>query len=197
MVSNIEVTPLLARAFHFTPGERINFNHAGDAEKKRISWEVKVNPYNETFLECSNSGAIAYFEEDENQFHFTYYEGTRDCLLYYFFLGCYKIQSGYYQDLELHDSYPLSLVYPKPIRWIYDFISPFSQVAKARYKIHYSEIDDYISPGKIVLHSSLQNTLGRRNLNSMKFRIEISEEGIDTFSIQIKDNITELERCTD
>ena len=146
-------------------------------------------------MECSRSGAIAYFEQDDNQFYFTYFEGKKNCLLYYFFLGCYKLQEGYYQDLELKDRYPLSLVFPKSILWFHDFISPFFRLVRSEYILRYTTIDDYISPSKIRLESGMQNLIGKRKLNSMNFSIDITTSGIEKLKIQEKETNIEMERC--
>lgn len=196
-VSNIEVNELLKKAFHFTPGEILKFNVSGYKDVEKVQWEVKVDPYNESYMECNRSGAIAYFEQDENQFRFTYFEGKKNCLLYYFFLGCYKVQEGYYQDLVLEDNYPLSLVFPKSILWFHDFISPFIRLAHADYKMKYVSIDDYMSPTKIELESGLSNNFMNKKVNSMLFKTEISSAGISKFVFDLKGKQTELERCED
>lgn len=194
-VSNIEVNELLLQAFRFTPGEVLKFKVEGFKNVDEVVWEVKVNPYNETYIECYRSGAIAYFDQDEHQFHFTYFEGRKNCLLYYFFLGAYNVQEGYYQDLVLEDHYPLSLVFPKPILWFHDFISPFTRIASSDYRMKYVQIDDYMSPSEIRLESSLKNRLGKKELNEMHFATKINRAGIAHFSIIDKDKKIELQRC--
>jgi len=194
-VSNIEVNELLHKAFQFTPGEILKFKVKGFKYAKEVSWEVKVSPFNETYMECSISGAIAYFEQDENQFQFTYFEGKKRCLLYYFFQGCYKVQEGYYQDLEMSDSFPLSLSFPKSLLWFHDFISPFVRIAKADYKLKYSSIDDYMSTSEIKLESSASNRLGKHVLNSMNFRTVIKPSGLCSFTVMKGDEQIEMERC--
>ncbi len=194
-VSNIEVNDLLVQAFSFTPGEVLSFNVEGFKNIDQVKWEVKVNSFNETYIECDRSGAIAYFDQDENQFHFTYFEGRKDCLLYYFFLGSYKVQEGFYQDLVLEDHYPLSLDFPKPILWFHDFISPFIRIASSEYRMKYTHIDDYISPTEIKLESTMNNRLGKKKLNEKQFVTKINRMGIAHFSIQYNDHNIEMQRC--
>jgi urea transporter len=196
-VSNIEVNDLLKKAFQFTPGEILKFNVSGFRNIEDVQWEVRVNPYNETYMECSRSGAIAYFDQDENQFRFTYFEGAKNCLLFYFFVACYNVKEGYYQNLVLKDQYPLSLVFPKGILWFHDFISPFFRLAKAEYEMKYESIDDHVSPSRIGLESSMRNSLTGRELNNIKFYTTISNKGIDTLIIDKKGEEIKLERCAD
>src|SRR6056297_64143 len=193
-VSNIEVNDLLKKAFNLTPGEILKFKVTGFRDIEEVQWEVKVNPHNETYLSCSRSGSIAYFDRDENQFRFTYFEGGKNCLLYYFFVSCYNVQEGFYQDLVLKDNYPLSLVYPKTILWFHDFISPFVRLAKAEYEMEYVSIDDHISPSEIRLDSSLRNLFLKKELNTMKFQTTINKRGIQSLVVEHKGAITTLER---
>ncbi|HKK63853.1 MAG TPA: urea transporter [Bacteroidales bacterium] len=193
-ISNVEVNQLLSKAFHFTPGEILKFEVTGFKDIKEVSWEVKVNPFNETYLECSRSGAIAYFQEDENQIQFSHFEGKKDCLLYYFYLAAFKVQKGYYQNLRLKDSYPLSLVFPSGIRWFHDFISPFVRFATSSYMLCYNSIDDYMDPGEISLSSRLNNRIFNISLNEMQFELSIKKNGVDEIKIYNNDQILELKR---
>lgn len=197
LVSNIEVNELLKNAFHFTPGEILKFTVKGFHEIENVQWEAKVTPYNQAYLECNRSGAIAYFDQDDNQFHFTYFEGSKKCLLYYFFLGCYKVQEGFYQDLVLDDTYPLSLAYPKMILWFHDFISPFIRLASTEFKMKYVHIDDHISPQEIKLESVMKNRFIKRDLNNMKFNTTIKSRGIQYFVVELDNHLIELERCAE
>ncbi len=193
-VSNIEANELLSKAYKFTPGEILKFSVEGFKDIDSVSWEVKVNQYNETYFQCSRSKSTAYFESDDHQFYFTYFEGPKDCLLYYFFLGSYKIQEGYYQDLELKDKYPLYLVYPKAIRWLHDFVSPFFLLIKSEYTLQYAHIDDYMSPGEITLKSSLTNYFNKRIINKKEFNISLDKEGIKEFTSEYSDEKIILKR---
>ncbi len=196
-VSNIEANELLSKAYKFTPGEILKFDVEGYKDIDSVSWEVKVNPYNESYLQCSRTNSIAYFENDDHQFYFTYFEGSKNCLLYYFFLGSYKIQEGFYQDLVLKDKYPLYLVYPKMIRWLHDFISPFILLIKSEYSVQYSSIDDYMSPEKIILNSSLKNYFNKRVLNKKDFCISLDRAGIKEFTTEFSDEKIVLTRCVE
>lgn len=193
-VSNIEANELLSRAYKFIPGQVLKFKVEGFKNIDTVCWEVKVSPYNETYFQCSRSKSIAYFESDDHQFYFTYFEGSKNCLLYYFFLGSYKVQEGFYQDLEMKDKYPLYLVFPKMIRWLHDFISPFFLLIKSEYTMQYADIDDYMSPGKITLRSSLRNYFSKKMINKKEFCISLDREGIKEFTSEFKDEKIILKR---
>ncbi|MBE0649793.1 MAG: urea transporter [Bacteroidales bacterium] len=187
MVSNIEVSDLLVSAFNFIPGQIIEFK---TEESSEISWEVKVNEYNQSYLQCEHTEAKAFFENDDNLFYFTYFEGNKKSELFYFFQAIFKLEKGFYQDLEITDQYPLHLTFPKAILWLHDFISPFLLLIHSKYSIQYEEIDDEISPSQIELISHLSNYFLKKKINGKDFRITIDDSGIA--AINITDNNRKL-----
>lgn len=179
-VSNIETSELLVSALNFIPGQILEFKTGDGAE---IRWEVKVNEYNQSYLQCQKTGAKAYFENDQNLFYFTYYEGDKKSELFYIFQALFKLQKGYYQNLEILDQYPLYLTYPKSILWFHDFISPFLLLIRSKYSVQYTNIDDEISPSEIRITSGLTNYFLRKKINEKDFQITIDSLGIASIDI--------------
>jgi urea transporter len=194
-VSNIEANELLANAFNFIPGQRVAFAVERGSGEEKFTWEVKVNPYNETYIYCEESGAMAYFERDDRQFYFTSFQGRKDCYLFYFYLSCFKVEEGFYQDLILNDRYPLHLVFPRIPLWFHDFISPFFQPASSNFTLKYADIDDYMAPEKIRLESTMENYLGSRRLKQTDFNVIIDTKGIQQITVQLKNETITMSRC--
>ncbi|MBN2615140.1 MAG: urea transporter [Bacteroidales bacterium] len=180
LVSNIETSDLLVSALSFIPGQILEFKTEADSI---VTWEVKVNEYNQSYLQCKNTDAKAYFENDQNLFYFTYYEGKKKSELFYFFQALFKLQKGYYQNLEITDQYPLYLTYPKAILWFHDFISPFLLLIRSQYSVQYKKIDDAITPSQIQLTSGLTNYFLKKKINEKSFRITIDRDGISDINI--------------
>jgi urea transporter len=191
LISNIETADLLVSALSFIPGQRLEFH---TQEGTEIRWEVQANEYNQSYLQCENTGAKAYFENDNNLFYFTYFEGNRKSELFYFFQALFKLQKGFYQDLEITDQYPLYLTFPKSILWFHDFISPFLLMISSKYAIRYEKIDDTISPSQIQLTSNLSNYFLKKKLNTKIFRISIDASGITAIEITDKSRKINLVR---
>ncbi|MDP2422721.1 MAG: urea transporter, partial [Bacteroidales bacterium] len=96
-VANVVKTDSLYKAFNFVPGQTISFEVTHDDNlKKKVDWEVKSDMNNYTYLECTTTESRAYFWNDGNLFYFTHFAGNKNSLLYYFYLGAYKIVLGYY-----------------------------------------------------------------------------------------------------
>ncbi len=183
LVSNIETSDLLVSALNFVPGQILEFKSGEDTD---INWEVKVNEFNQSYLQCSRTKAKAFFENDKNLFYFTYFEGNKKSELFYFFQALFKLQKGFYQDLEVVDRYPLYLTFPKIILWFHDFISPFLLMVQSKYLVQYKRIDDEISPSLIELSSEMSNYFLNRKINGRSFQITIDNSGIA--AIDITDN---------
>ena len=182
LVSNVEASPLIVSALNFIPGQIIEFEATKDSVIKNLSWEVKVNEYNESYFSCSQTGSKAYFENDQNLFYFTYFEGDKKSDLFTFFRALFKIQKGYYQDMQVVDHFPLYLTYPGKILWFYDFISPFVTFIRSEFTISCKEIDDTMSPSKITLASENVNYFFRKRLDSRRYEIELSAGKISSVS---------------
>jgi hypothetical protein len=146
--------------------------------EKEAGWEVNTDPYNNSFIRCHESGAMAYFTNDGNLMYFTHFTGDKNCILYYFFLAAFQIQQGYYQDLTIRDSYPLNLIYKQPLLGLQDFVAPFWKFLRSDFTCTYDWIDSDMAPSEIRLSSSAVNKLGGKTLQEFHFSLLINEHGI-------------------
>ncbi len=193
-VSNIEVNNLLADALDFIPGQILKFTVVEADQQIEAQWEVRVNELNQSYFYCAQTGAMAYFESDKTIFYFTYFEGNKKSYLYQLFLSLLRVQKGYYQDLIVHDQFPLYLTFPRTILWFHDFISPFVQLAKSKYTIACRQVDDTLSPSLIVLEAAMNNYFMNRLLETKKFKIEIDARGIKTMQVLSKQGAIHFKR---
>ncbi len=196
LVSNIEKNDLLHNAFHFIPGKRYHFDVSMNGEKRESSWEVNTDPYNNAYIRCFQTGAMAYFINDGNLMYFTHYSGDKKCLLYYFFLSAFQVQQGFYQDLHISDRYPLNLIYKQPLLGLQDLVAPFWIFLRSEFQCHYQWIDNEMSPTEIRLHSSAKNSIGRTTLRNLDCTLLVGEKGIQKLTVETKG--LQLEAvCTD
>jgi urea transporter/murein DD-endopeptidase MepM/ murein hydrolase activator NlpD len=195
LVSNVEANPLLAKAFNFIPGQKLQFRVQGHPAIEEVTWEIHVNPQNQPYIYCPLSDTVAYFESDGSLFYFSRYYGKKQGLLYQFFLGAYKIQKGFYKGLDITDYYPLHQCFPKRWLWVQDFISPFYIYARSRFRLVYKSLDDTFGAEKITLLSAAENIAGKKLLNRKEFEIEIGSCGINVFRIKSHSDTIILTRC--
>jgi urea transporter len=178
LVSNIDRNDLLYNAFHFIPGKRYHFDVVLNGEQKQSHWEVDTDPYNNAFIKCHQSGAMAYFVNDGQLMYFTHYTGDKRCLLYYFFMASFQVQLGFYQDLEISDRYPLNLIFRQPVLGLQDLAAPFWKFLRSEYSCRYDWIDNDMAPSEIRLISSARNLLAGKVLARFDFTLLINEQGI-------------------
>ncbi len=196
LVSNIESSKLLQNAFHFIPGKRYHFEVLKNGEARESTWEVYTDPYNNAYIKCHQSGAMAYFINDGNLMFFTHYSGDKSCLLYYFFMAAFQVQQGFYQDLSITDKYPLNLIYSQPLLGLQDVLAPFWTFLRSDYQMSYEWIDSDMSPSEIRLHSSARNSMGGRELRNFNFTILINEKGIHKLTVDSR-NLQMEAICTE
>lgn len=176
IVSNISKTDCLYKAFNFVPGQTIRFTMTrDDGAEEVIDWEVKSDMYNYTYLECMSTQSKAYFQNDGNLFAFTHFEGKKDSLLYHFYLATYKVALGFYEQLEVHDSFPLTAFKTGLIRLLQDFAAPFYTFMKGSFIINYVEFEDDMNTGTVNLNSTARLTSGSRQLFDSKYSLTIKD----------------------
>ena len=178
------------------PTRTLSFEVNDGVSSKIISWKVTNDMYNNRYLYCPETNSKAFFVNDDTLHYFTLFEGKRNSLLYYFFIGAYKVLLGYYNNLSVKEQYPLHLLAPTGLRYLHDFTAPFFQYMSAQYNLEYVAIDDELSPDKVELHSSA--TLKRMNkiVNQIDFKLIIKGSRFVTFEIKT-DNKIITAKCTE
>jgi urea transporter/murein DD-endopeptidase MepM/ murein hydrolase activator NlpD len=196
-VSNIVKTDSLHKAFLFVPGQTLAFNvNKGPGTEKTVTWQVKSDMYNNTYFECSESGSKAWFRNDGMLFYFSHFTGSKDSLLFYFYLGAYKIALGYVDGLIVKDTYPVDVFKKNLLLFLQDFVAPFYIFLKADYVLRYLKMDDELSTNTIRLGSSARiNNFGNQPHN-LDFEIMVKDARIEKFTVQsekISITATEIE----
>ncbi len=192
-VSNIESNENLYDALHLIPGQKLKFSvkKENESQEKTFEWEVKSDIMNNTFIHCKTSKAKAYFRNKNNIFSFTNYHGKEKTLLYYFYLGGFKIATGYYKNLVIEDKYPVNIIRNKALKIVQDFIAPFFIFIKPVYKLRYIKSDDNIAESIIYLESSAEIKIGNKTLNKLAFKLIFKNKSLNTFIIKTENDTIE------
>jgi urea transporter len=196
LVSNIERSDLLTKAFHFIPGRKMAFGLNGRGEEGTIEWEVQTDPFNNPYISCRHSGSLAWFRHDGDLLYFTHFEGNKRSLLYYFFLSAFKLQMGYYQDLEVKDRYPLNLLFRFPVLSLQDFTAPLWKFLSSEFRLRYASVDSEISPSEIILESSARSKILGYETKRLEFILKIGKKGIRQMEVK-NGKINLMARCRD
>ena len=183
IVSNIAGNELLKESYNFVPGQVICFREAGEKHME-ASWEVKVDYANNTYLQCRQTGAKAYYVNEGDLFYFTHYEGSRESLLYLFFLGSYRVIFGFYPNLQLTDRFPVHILTRNPARALQDLLAPFFIFIKSSYRLDYLRMTENISHPEITLHSEANVNLSFRMGKKFNFELVFKGDRIDSFTVR-------------
>jgi len=184
LISNIEKNITLYRAFHFVPGQELKFIVSSPKQKERtVIWEVQSDIYNNTFLLCTKTKSKAWFKNDGSIHYFTHFEGNKNSLLFYFYLGAYKITSGFYKGMKISDSYPIHLLNSKGLIFIQDFIAPFYLFVKSQYEMEFIKMTDNLTESRIMFKSASTVLHGHKKTRELNFQFEIESNRIKRFVI--------------
>jgi len=185
IVSNIQNETLISDAYHFIPGQKLNFEWNSKNNKKRTAqWEVVTDIFNNTYLYCTETKSKAYTYNDGKIHYFTNFEGSRNSLLYYFYLGSFKILMSFYKNLEFVDTYPLNKVCKKNILlWIQDFISPFYIFIDCRFKCLHYKLEESIDVEAVMYKTKTMVSVFGKPIRNIEYEIEIKENKILTFTV--------------
>lgn len=180
---NVETTDLLKEAFNLVPGRQFNYVIDYNDVQWDEKWEVFTDEFNNSYIRSSRGSSVAYFENDGNMLLFRHYEGSKDSFLYWYYLSLYRVQLGFYDNVELEDYYPANLFFRKRILFFQDFLAPFFKILRSKFSLEYKSIDSEISPSLIVLESRSVNRIGGFITREVRSDIEITETGVSKLSI--------------
>jgi len=191
-VSNISRNSALEKAFHFIPGQVIQYQVTDSAGNDHtVSWEVQVDALNHTCIFCANSHSKAWFHNDGDLHYFTHFEGDKSSFLFHFFLAAYKVPLGHYNDLLVSDHYP-NHTFNKPLLIFFqDFIAPFWLFTRSIYQLHYLKMEDELMQSTIHLRSETRVNIGKWNTKKLDSELFIGPDGIER--LLFRDHVKSIE----
>ena len=172
IIANVELNPSLVSAFTLLPGSKLEFS---DEQGDKVKWEVFTDAWNRSYIYCHKTGGYAYFVNDGTMFYFTDFEGSKDSLLYVFYLAAYKVLLGSYPGLNLEDRYSLQYVSNPVARVLQDFAAPFVTIAKAKFLLRYPDFIHHLESKRIVLQSEMELSLWSYSLSKRNLTIDVEE----------------------
>ena len=194
-ISNIEKNDVMVKAFHLIPGQKAKFRVTDTSgAESEVNWEVFADPGNRTYVYCYSSGSKAYYHFDNDILHFTHFEGDRDSLLFYYYLGAFRVSTGFYAGLELTDTYPITIMKQKTLLFFQDFIAPFRIFMQPLYFLTYLKMEDHFTHSKVWLKAKTSMRIGNKELRKIEIEFEATRNGLDRIIITEKKQRTEAIR---
>ncbi len=191
-VSAISPSPTLKQAFEFLPGYILMVKADGMTEGK---WEVFTDAWNNSYLYCHNTKAIAYFKKNESVFYCTAFEGDKNSLLYYFYLAAYKIFLSTEPALAAIDKFPLQLSNNYMTKWLQDIVSPFVIFSRLHYQsLNRAVSNDFLNPSISIESKQTLQFMAFKKITH-EFLLSIKDNRIESFTFQ-KNKKTITAICT-
>jgi murein DD-endopeptidase MepM/ murein hydrolase activator NlpD len=182
IISNVTTNQALMKAFSFLAGQKLEFSVAENGlPKPNCAFDVKIDFYGYTYLECREYGAKAYFHQNNSLFYFTHYEGSKKSMLFLFYLAAYKIILCYHKKLIINDRYSVPTISGGLIAGLHDFVSPFTQFIRGSYRLSYLRHHDLLNDSEILLQGKAAKHIFGRTTTIGRFSFKISGKGIEEF----------------
>jgi len=169
LLCGVNANMLLKSAFDILPNTSKKFSYVNEFGETVVEkWDAYTDSYNFKYLYCQETDSTAYYVNDGAMFYFTSFYGDTKSLLYYFYLSAYKVFLGNFENNEVQDAMPLSVIRQSKIKlMLHDFVAPFYNYMKVRYSIKTANSDNYMDTRKLTLVSDIKiSTLGKTKNDS-------------------------------
>ncbi|MEK9136610.1 MAG: M23 family metallopeptidase, partial [Bacteroidota bacterium] len=156
-VQNIETHKIIRQAFEFKLGDKLSFEYMAGNKSRTEEWEVKVDIYNNIFIE-SSAGATVYVATVGKVMYLTNFLGNKHSALYYFYLTSIQVPLCYEPNLQWTDRYQLSKLISNLVRYASELFLVFSPQINATGTFAFEERDpdakDYVLTSRIAVRGS-------------------------------------------
>lgn len=184
-LSNLQPGIFLYQAFNILPDSGLCFSWTDKKGQEQTEhWDSYTDAYNYNYLYSRETGAVAYYTCDKLMFYFTGFYGSRDSLLYGFFMAAYKVLlSG--SEQSTNDTVPLHLISERPLlKAANDVLAPFFNILHADYTVKIDKMDTNFDTHTLELSSEVNVKCIRKTIFRQQHRISINKNGITAFTIQ-------------
>lgn len=179
LIRSPEPVPLLHRLFRFIPGQRHRIEFKVNGNERNDVWEIKTSAFNESYIECMNTGAKAYYQMDNFVLYFIHFKGNRKSPLYFFYQTFFQLPLFYGSKTEILDQFPPNQIFSKTSLLFQDFLAPFIMYLAARYTLTLPEKQDLFSEDEVSLMSGVQLYAFGQSIQSWKFKINLTDSGLE------------------
>jgi urea transporter len=180
-VQNLSPDDQLKYAYYFVPGKTIDWQLE---DGRTVHWECQTDPLNQSYIQCRESGAKAYFHNNGTVHYFTGYLGPQATLLHHFMLANFKVALACQPGLTVTDTVPIDQLVPAFRRWGQDLLSPFLRWIRTSYHLRYQQLDKGLRPEHLTLRAEVSVSRGRRPASRYRYEIEIEDFRITNFIVE-------------
>jgi urea transporter len=188
VISPVEINSFLKQAFSFQPGY---YGAIKACDGTTEHWEVFKDEYGSPYLFSKETGAVAYFINNDTAFYFTAFYGSQSSLLYSFYMAAYKVNFSTINEGLVTDTHLLQTG-NKLSLWLYDIIAPFYRFIKHSYQSKYDQ-----DAGKIIVSSAKENVLFKSSKKVMDAEINVTDNQLKSMVIKLNHKVIEAQWDTE
>jgi murein DD-endopeptidase MepM/ murein hydrolase activator NlpD len=175
-ISKPQISPLLSEAFQLIPGKVLTWEVQISNRTEKIDWEVFTNSYNQSYIYCRKTKAVAYFSNNGTLFYFTDYYGQKNTLLHHFYKATYKVILGQYPDISIQDTLEITDTLPKPLTFFHDFFAPAFHFLKANFTSKSSNYNNPHNPTKADIFSECESRFFTHLIRKSEYNLRIEKD---------------------
>jgi hypothetical protein len=186
LISAVTTSTLLKTAFDIIPATVLKYSYRnGQGIEKVEVWESYTDAYNFKYLYCKETESSAYYVNDGSMFYFTAFYGSKNSLLYFFYLSAYKVFLGDPESAEMIDGMPLNVIHNKKISvWFHDFIAPFYSYIRVWHSIKPEDTNNLLDAEMLTFKSKVQVSVFGRVRNESESTIIVKKNCIAEFTYE-------------
>lgn len=190
IVQNVDTHKIVKDAFDFKLGDKLKFNYQHDGKDLEEIWEVKVDIFNQIYIE-SSLGAKAEVYLTDKVFYVTSYIGEKNNALYYFSICASQVPLCFQEELKWSDVYSISLLPVGAVRYLTEFFLLFKSLLNANGEFYFESDDenkDYLVKSEINIRGKGIFTFYKNQFTSV-VRID-EQEGLKEFVVKDDKNFS-------
>lgn len=182
-LQNISTNELIRGAMDLVAYKSLKFKTDCPGIIPECELEVRIDPYNNSYLEDLSTGARAWFRYDEKMLLFIRYSGSRKSLLFHLYMALYKQPTGYNPTLIINDELTPDILYREPLRSIQDLAAPMGIFLRTFYTSSQVYIDNELSPSKIHITSRVEKKVPVLSGAGYEYEIHLNNNGLEKIKI--------------
>lgn len=188
IIQNVDVHKTVKDAFDFKLGDKLKFNYQSDGKYIEETWEIKVDIYNQLFIESSFNAKAEIYLTDK-VFYVTSYIGAKNTALYYFSICASQVPLCFQEELKWEDTFSISALPISAVRYLTELFFPFKSWLRADGEFNFENGDetmDYLIKSEINIRGQGIFAFYKKLLRGV---VKIDEEsGIKEFGIKAGEN---------
>ncbi len=193
-ITSPAINAVLAKAFHFIPGQRLKVSVEVESENKNwqkkagtFSWVVETDVFNTTYIRCEKDGGMAFLYNNGDLHYFTNFTGKKNSALYWFFISLFKVPLGFLPNSKITDTIPLNLMFGGALKVLQDFIAPLYLFLKVDFELKMKRAGDILSSGDIEMEAVIRKKILGNQKKEFYSGLKIRQDGGIEVSVVFKE----------